>query len=494
MRQFKLNLSEKPKLSLALGLISIVLIIGMALNLFIFAWSVNPDHLQGDQWRWMREVILPYREGKIGLFEALTFEFAVLSHTHILTLGEMILNERIFGLDQHVSTIIGTLSLFGCLFLFWRHLHRDRQLSPNAGPTSTITPPQNQSTIWYWGTLCVATAAFFAVGPYASFTWTLVTFENLYLLMALTLIFNFPRLFIAKRGPVLIGLMAFTFLLGDAMGTAAILATIVMACLLTVEDRSYWKLAALYVGSFILIVLIAKVTLTGRVAHSSASSVEALIYAVTHPAKTLDFIFTGLGRGVISSPNGVKLLGINVRDLTAPLGMIIALSGTGLALFALYKKRLRRNAVPLLLMGFTLISIIGAIRLRISVVDSGYMFGDRYYRFLVPFFLGTVLLAYDAWRNRPAKIFTAAFFTGAVLYVTFGLLIANFNWTKVKPSIDSHFASWDETLINYAETGDQTYAEKNRRCRNDYCKDSIAYLKARELSTFRDSESPGERD
>ena len=85
MSQKPRTLLTQSKLRLALGGISVLFILGMALSLFFFAWGVNPDHLQGDQWRWMREVILPYREGKIGLFDALTYEFAVLSHTHILT-------------------------------------------------------------------------------------------------------------------------------------------------------------------------------------------------------------------------------------------------------------------------------------------------------------------------------------------------------------------------------------------------------------------------
>jgi len=86
--------------------IAIAVIATFAINVAVFAWIVNPDHLQGDQWQWMREVIIPYRAGDISLFDALTYEFSVLSHTHILTLGEMLLNERMFGLNLKLSSTI----------------------------------------------------------------------------------------------------------------------------------------------------------------------------------------------------------------------------------------------------------------------------------------------------------------------------------------------------------------------------------------------------
>ena len=47
----------------------------------------------------MRSVVTSLREGKISLFDPLPYGFAVLLHTHILTIGIFLVNERLFGLS-----------------------------------------------------------------------------------------------------------------------------------------------------------------------------------------------------------------------------------------------------------------------------------------------------------------------------------------------------------------------------------------------------------
>lgn len=289
--------------------------------------------------------------------------------------------------------------------------------------------------------------------------------------------------------------MAFVFILGDAMGSAAILATLVMALLLTMNDKALWKTALVYVVSFVAIAILAKLLLSGQVKHSSASSSEAFIYALTHPVKTLDFLFTGIGRGTISAHKNVVFKGIIIRDLSQYIGFALFLTSVALSFWALLKRRLLENAVPLLLIGFTVISLIGAIRLRIVTADVEYIFGDRYYRFLVPFFLGTMLLAYDTWSQRPTRVGTVLFSGIALSHVVLMVFITSYTWTKITPSIHNYFERWDTALLEYGIDGNIEYEAQNRRCRNNYCADAIDYLRAEEFSTFRTSNPPpGKRD
>jgi len=295
---------------------ALLLIFGLALNMALFAWKINPDHLQGDQWRWMREVIIPYREGEIGLFKALTYEFAVLSHTHILTMLEMLLNERLFGMNLYVETVIGGLSLFGCFYLLWVHLRKDRQII-----NLENAPTDVSHDIWVYGLLVVSATAIFSIGVTNAFSWTLVTFEHLYLFMALLMIFKFPELFLKRKIGRLIVLMLFIFLLGDAMGSVAVLTTLIMSIILALADRSYFKPTVLYIGAFVITLTIAHFTLTGYISHSPTSTLDAINYMFTHPGKTFDFIFNGVGRSINSSNQHLQIMGVKVRSSTWYIGL-----------------------------------------------------------------------------------------------------------------------------------------------------------------------------
>ena len=459
-----------------------LIIVALAVNVAAFAWVLNPDHLQGDQWRWMRFVIIPLSEGKMSLFEALTYEFAVLSHTHILTIGTLLLNERLFGLNLRLDTVIGVLSLFGCLALFIRHWQGRKAHKVTMG-TTAHTEVENE--IWVLLGMTLAASALFNIGMKVVYSWSLVTFEHIYLLMGLSLLFGFARWFSAGRLKPLIGLMIFVFILGDAMGSTAVLTTIVMAVLLTVFDRKLWKHALIYVATFAIVLIAAKLTLTGQVRHSPNSTMEFLAYAGTHPVAFFKFLFTGLGRGVFPFDKSVPIAGLNLRDWTPFMGSAIFAIATGLTLVTFLRGRFKQNTLAFLLLGFSLVGILGVMKLRLMMGSQTYIYGHRYYRFLLVFLLGTFLLAHDVWRGRPMRWLTVVASGGVVLHVLLTGIITMETWDHGVPAIKKHFGRWDAAIVEYVATGDKRYEELNRRCGKGFCETSIQYLADNELSVFR---------
>jgi hypothetical protein len=218
----------------------------------------------------------------------------------------------------------------------------------------------------------------------------------------------------------------------------------------------------------------------------------------TPPLNKSTPIFTGFGRGIIPAPRRFEIFGVELIKTSWAIGIILVLCISALVIKLVVDKRIKENAVALMLIGFTIISILGAMRLRIVTADASYMFGDRYYRFLVPAFLGALLLAFDLWKRKPVWPATLAFSCLVVGHLTMTGLVSSHTWIKVLPSIESYFAKWDDALLEYDPAQDTELANRygtlNGRCRNNYCDHAIAYLREEELSTFRTADSPGKRD
>ena len=83
----------------------------------------DKDSLRGDQWYWVRSVLIPFEEGRISFFDAITTEYATLSHSHVPTLIVFITNARILDLDLTVDRLVGTVSLLALLCIVFRHVN-----------------------------------------------------------------------------------------------------------------------------------------------------------------------------------------------------------------------------------------------------------------------------------------------------------------------------------------------------------------------------------
>lgn len=469
---------------------ALLCVVALAVSLALFAWRINPNHLQGDQWRWVKHVLMPYRAGEISLFEALTYEFKVLSHTHVLTLGEFLLNERLLGLDLRAHTVIGVLSIFGVMGLLWKNWARWLGPSSADGQDPERAESRGLQDLWVGFGIVLSASALMTPALTPAFAWSLVTFEFLYLLLAFWLLHGFARDFADGSLRRLIAVMAIVFLLGDAMGSAAVLATMAMAVILAIADRKLLGRAVMYIVSFAVIAGLAALLLTGEVSHSRSSSLDALVYALQNAPKTLSLIFNGIGRGAYVAARGTTVFGLEPREPTFLIGIVvIGLSLVFLAL-AILRRRLRENTFAILLLGFTAVSLIGVIRLRIEVTDGSIVYAGRYYRFLFPYMIGTALLAFDAWQTRlmaPSGLrtaMTAIFGLLVTAHLSMTLLSSIHVWTHSTGSLDKYFASWDAALLESAMTGSDLYDETNRRCRNDYCDAAIDYLQEHGLASL----------
>ena len=127
---------------------SVVVAVGV-IAFFVVTYVYNAvrfadDLIIGDQWYWVDNVLIPYERGELGLFDALTYEYASLSHSHIPTLAVFLFSYEFFGLTLAIDRVIGVLALSGLLGIVFveanRHLGRREALLTTAVGLAVAMP------------------------------------------------------------------------------------------------------------------------------------------------------------------------------------------------------------------------------------------------------------------------------------------------------------------------------------------------------------------
>lgn len=82
-----------------------------------------------DEWRWMKDLLIPYVQGDIGFWSYLTGEYALFSHTHYLTLLFMLASYIWWDLDFALMAYAGTAALLAgwIMLVFYINKIQDRK-------------------------------------------------------------------------------------------------------------------------------------------------------------------------------------------------------------------------------------------------------------------------------------------------------------------------------------------------------------------------------
>ena len=89
-------------------------------NYLSYVAIITVDIPWGDHWIFLKYGLVPYESGELSLMEYLWFYFKPLSHGHVLTLLQILINKTIFGLNYIVESFLGTLFLIlSVIFCFW---------------------------------------------------------------------------------------------------------------------------------------------------------------------------------------------------------------------------------------------------------------------------------------------------------------------------------------------------------------------------------------
>ncbi len=316
---------------------------------------LNADTYRGDQWHWIANVLAPYEAGRIGFFDSITYEYENFAHSHIPTLVVFIANYKWFGLSTTVDSIVGVVSLLTTLAIIVRFARRE--MSPLVAA----------------GSIAVVSAILFASTAATNFTWSLLQFQMLFVLVAIAYLASMVRQ-IEKPTWLHAGLVVpLTLIMGDASGAAAVAASLVYFVLETIRSPERRKLPLKHLVLFPVHLVWLQLLLGGRRPHSSAGigdvfrNVGGMVEGFAYSVATT---FVGLGNAA------------NVFFLEWtwwPLWLVVGLVAIGAAALALFRSELqRRDHFPLMIMLMTLIWTAGVLKSRVPPNGAEAMQFPRY--------------------------------------------------------------------------------------------------------------------
>jgi hypothetical protein len=340
----------------------------------------DKDTLRGDQWYWVRNVLIPFEEGRLSFFDAITTEYANLSHSHVPTLIVFITNARMLDLDLTVDRLVGTVSLLAVLCIVFRHALVSQ---PGVDP---------------WVVTAAASSLLFMSSSYGNFVWSLLQFQMFYVLVAVWYLYRFGKQVESPTTFHALVVVPAAIVLGDAIGVAAVLSSLVYLTISMVLRRTPVRKGLLHLAAFPIQLFVLGALLTGTRTHGELPWGSFLALVRDRPAEVAATVRDAIAAGLVGyRANPTSGLGILSWDLAwygFAVTLVLALAAT---LGVVRSGIEQRDAFPLMLIGATAIWSAGVIRSRFWLAGPDAMHADRYVAYTTLLGLGLIVLLAGKW-------------------------------------------------------------------------------------------------
>ncbi len=441
-----------------------ILPLGLAALTLFQAIAVTNDVPLADEWRWMRDLLIPYQRGEIGFWQFITGEYAFLSHSHYFTLLSILGIHNWLNMDFAYLAYIGLVAYV----LTWVMLVRYYLALHN-----------HQLDLQRYLALLLVTIAYFS--PLSDFPWLLVMFEYVYFLIALGLLCLYD---LQLRGGIrfryFLAAFAFSVLFADAIGLIAVLTVLAWALVLNVFRQQPWIKSILLWGTFGALLLIQYLLLGKGV--SGVQPLSAALSALLRdpwaiPYSLLSTFSLPLADKTVFGESA--LFGDQVlawRTLTGLLGVAITLA----ALWLYWRAEAWRiSYIPVLLVLFGLVAWACIFVSR--YLDGGAEFFDgtrRFVRQFTTYYLGVGFALSLVVGARVLKVTLAIL----LLMMTIFLYVSHAQHQRVV-HVKHYFDSARNVLLN-----EPVDAQELQRyivgCEPGRCETAIGYLRENHLSVF----------
>ncbi|HEX6418615.1 MAG TPA: hypothetical protein VFZ77_08955, partial [Acidimicrobiales bacterium] len=337
------------------------------------------DTLSGDQWVWVSEVLIPYDHGRRSILEAITFEYGSLSHSHIPTLTVFLANSTLLQLDLTVDAIVGVLSLVGVAVVVHRHATRSSPLEP-------------------WLVTGAVAALVFMSSHFRNFAWSLVQFQMFYVLVAIWYLYRFGRQVENPRPIHALLVVPATLVMGDAIGVAAVLASMVYLGAMVLGRRIQWRKAVLHLVAFPVHVAILGRLLTGERSHGEQSFGQFIGLVREDPGGAVGAGVDALAGALVGfRDEPPDLLSFLSWDWSA-WGALATLVLAAAAVVGVRRGGLTsHDHFPLMLVLASGIWSAGVVRSRLWLVGSEAMQAPRYVSYTTLLGVGLILVLAAKW-------------------------------------------------------------------------------------------------
>jgi len=446
----------------------------------IYSLSVYYDFPQGDHWRWIKWLLIPYVEGKISFWEYVTGDFYPLSHSHLLTLTSILANYYLFDLRYDLEAYIGTASyvIFTSVIVYYFFKTSHNRL----GSLSFLA----------------ISSLFLLVllNPRNTIFWSQVQFEHIYLLIAAVFIVCFDKFIKNEVSPYFFySCVVIVFFVGDAMGITALFS--VITYLLFYSRRDHFKHLLFIVATIAICALIAKLFISGRLQHDDIPVGNSLSFLLSHLVEAIKFILNAYGQSILTQTVAEKLFGDYwqlIYYLCAASAIFFSIRS--LVLYGKNKQSIN-TTVPAVLVLFTAVSITLLLLLRLEEFGAQYAYSsDRYLRLYNLGIIGAIWIHFSYYYNENnyrvldmlriksiTKEFNIVSIIGIIILVNYAIhSIYAYLYLDVTKSKRQEFA---KAIMLYSENYDFDLGNWDWICANHVCESSVRFLKNQKLSVFR---------
>lgn len=441
----------------------------------LYSISLAMDLPMGDHWRWIRGLLIPLTDGRISFWEYITGEFYPLSHSHMVTLGFVWLNYNFFGLDYSLEFYIGLVSHVVLMVWMAKVFYNEQGLA--IGRLST----------------CLVIIVFYSIlfSPINVVAWSLVQFEYFYLLSAFAFFVLFSSCMDGRlHASIFILILIPYFFLGDAMGVSAMAS--VMGYILLFELKARWRFLIGMVFVVGVCYLISHLIIPNMHPHTNISKTDSVLYLINHPAESVAFVIKACAQSITSMAALKHVFGQDFGQLIQNVVGVFVLGFVLLAtgLYFCFRRVYEISSIPMLMIAFTVATLLGVMMSRLPTFGPDVAQAARYLRLFQFGLVGALwinLVVFVRMFNGSGLAHRAAkvgFSCLVAVFISSFFVHSVFLW-KYQGSIVKNRQNALEALRTYAIDPDFDIGSVEGRCKNDFCKTSVLFLKENDLSIFR---------
>ncbi|MEP6342544.1 MAG: hypothetical protein ABJ275_04445 [Maricaulaceae bacterium] len=427
----------------------------------------------GDQLIWIKNVLIPFRNGDIGLIEAITYEYNSLSHSHIPQLAWFIFNERVFNLNLRLDMVVGFCAAIASFLVLARYLIK---------------------SFGYTYTNCLSVVAIstiiFSTGNGTMFSWSILLFQFVGVFIAFMFLYKLPTLLQSSFWKLALSSTA-VLLFSGPVGIAAVFSSVVIMLLFAVSDKSRIVHTLAYFLYLTVAIILLGVLFDGGRVHSSTGVSEFLLFILETPSDFLQGGFNSLAQ-VFVHERGSKPTAYFAFLPSYIVGISVTLLAFGTLFYAarnwLFHSRVIQQEytfpVALIITGLFLIG--GTLKSRLPDYGVTYILAPRYFTNFSILGIG-ILICLNQWSASNRHGFSKILTPMLCIIVTF------FNWNASAVvetsmgSVDKYINIRTEAIRNWQSVELQNVQTLiGGPCRNEQiCYDDINYLQENGLSVFK---------
>jgi len=446
-------------------------VVVIAFFVMTYAYNVKSfarDSLRGDQWEWVQSVLIPYHRGDLSLFNAVTFEFEALSHSHIPTLIVFLLSYELLDLDLNPDRIIGFVALAGVLFMVFRHARRFLRLDAALAITA------------------VASSIIFMSSSPVIFGWSLLQLQMLYVLVAFVYLRSFTVWY--ERKPIVHALIAMpaALFLGDAIGVAAIGATLLFLGVRALQGAASKRTLLAYGALFAVELVVISSLVRGERLHQGTSNRDFADYVISEPGEVVKGLYYSLARVFVALRPAEGASPLLEWD-QAPLWVALTIVVGAVAAVLVWRTPLRAvEHFPILIILTGLIWIVGVLKGRLQGFGVDVTQTDRYAPYTTLIGVGLLLLLASKVRFEPRLRGPFMVLAASVVLVN-GL--GSLKITDNEVWVDRQQGELAD-LRAYVRDETQELDIVGQRCSREPCLRAAWFLQDMGLAAFRDADGP----